>query len=66
MQKQTPKTKEEARQYAIEWQAWVGEQNKAGEKPKLFESDMAQWACHFYELALKFDLVDEFKENGII
>lgn len=60
MQKQTPKTQEEARQYAIDWQNWVAEEQS------ISYSELAEWQAHFEEIANKFDLVDEFKENGII
>lgn len=53
------KTQDEARQYAIEWQQWAGEQ-------RLSYGELAEWAGVFEELAKKFDLEDEFKENGII
>ena len=59
-------TQEEARDFAIEWQQWVAEQNKPGEEPTLYMSDLAEWQAIFEALAEKFDLVDEFKENGII
>lgn len=59
MQKQTPKTKDEARQYAIDWQQWASNQS-------LSYSELAEWSAIFTELANKFDLVDEFQENGII
>lgn len=53
------KTQDEARQYAIEWQAWACEQS-------LSYSELAEWGEVFRELGEKFDLVEEFKENGII
>ena len=59
MKKQNPKTKEEAREYAIEWQRWSSEQN-------LSYGECADWNNHFEKIAKKFDLVNEFKENGII
>lgn len=59
MEKQNPKTQDEARQYAIEWQRWAGEQS-------LSYGELAEWGAIFTELANKFDLVDEFTENGII
>ena len=58
MEKQTPKTQDEARQYAIEWQQWqVGESLSYGE--------LYTWQIHFKTLGIKFDLTEEFKENGI-
>ncbi len=53
------KTQAEARQYAIDWQIWASEQ-------QLSYSELAEWQDIFNELATKFDLVDEFEENGII
>ncbi len=52
-------TAEEARQYAIDWQNWASEQN-------LSYSELAEWQAIFCELSEKFNLEDEFKENGII
>jgi len=53
------KTKDEARQYAIDWQSWASEQN-------LSYSELAGWGEYFTELATHFALLEEFKENGII
>lgn len=53
------KTKEEARQYAIEWQQWASDNN-------LSYSELESWGNYFRKLAEKFSLVREFKENGII
>lgn len=52
-------TADEARQYAIDWQYWFGEHS-------LSYGELAEWQAYFYELAVKFDLIEEFKENGII
>lgn len=52
-------TAEDARQLAIDWQHWVGEQS-------LSYGELAEWQNYFEMLADKFDLVDEFKENGVI
>ena len=59
-------TQEEARMYAIDWQNWVSEQNEIGKEPTLYQSDLIEWQAVFEKLAEKFDLVEEFKENGII
>ena len=59
MQKQTPTTQDEARQYAIDWQKWASEQS-------LSYGEVAEYHGVFLALAEKFDLVEEFKENGII
>jgi len=53
------KTKEEARQLAIDWQNWTSEQS-------LSYGELAYWGGVFERLAEQFDLKDEFKENGII
>ena len=62
MKKQTPKTKEEARQYAIEWQNEFGKERAE----YMTYSELSEWQSEFYDLAIKFDLLAEFKENGII
>ncbi len=59
MEKKTINTQEEARQYAIEWQWWVGGQN-------LSYGEMAEWEKIFLELGYRFNLISEFEENGII
>lgn len=59
MQKQTPKTQDEARQYAIDWQNWASDQS-------LSYGELAEWGAIFSELGERFDLTEEFKENGII
>jgi hypothetical protein len=53
------KTKEEAKQQAISFQNWISEEN-------LSYSDLNKWSGYFETLAKKFNLTDEFKENGII
>ena len=52
-------TQDEARQYAIDWQKWVADQN-------LFYGELAEWQYKLAELAKRFDLTEEFEENGII
>lgn len=52
-------TPEAAQQAAIDWQSWQSEQS-------LSYGELAEWAAAFEELAKKYDLVDEFVENGII
>ena len=59
MNKQTPTTQAEARQYAIDWQQWASEQN-------LSLGELIEWQGVFSTIAQKFDLQDEFIENGII
>lgn len=53
------KSAEQARDMAIDWQAWASEQS-------LSYSELAEWQGFFETLAKKFNLTDEFKENGII
>lgn len=53
------KTREEARDHAIDWQYWQSEQSMS-------MSELIVWQEHFEKLAQKFLLMDEFKENGII
>jgi len=60
MKKREVKTKEEARQYAIDWQSWMSK------KGGIFTSELVEWNNIFWELARKYHLVREFKENGII
>lgn len=66
MQKQTPTTQDEARQYAIDWQNWVSEQNTTENPQSLYMSELVEWQEIFSELGERFDLTEEFKENGII
>lgn len=53
------KTKEEARDLAIRWQAWQS-------KRALSWGEVIKWSHAFAVLARKFHLVREFKENGVI
>jgi hypothetical protein len=59
MDKEIPKTKEKAIQYAIDWQQWQSEQD-------LPFSELIEWQNLFNTIASKYDLLDEFIENGII
>jgi len=59
MEKQVPKNEDEARQYAIDWQNWAGEQS-------LSYGELAEWASEFEKIGEEFNLTEEFKENGII
>jgi hypothetical protein len=59
MQLTQPTTQGEARQQAIDWQVWQATQS-------LSYGELAGWARYFYAVAQKFDLIDEFRENGII
>lgn len=55
----TIKTEDEARQFAIDWQNWQAEQSMS-----YFEA--SNWQAYFEALGRKFNLTEEFKENGII
>jgi len=59
MNKEIPKTKEKATQYAIDWQQWQSEQD-------LSLSELIEWKNLFETISSKYDLLDEFIENGII
>jgi hypothetical protein len=52
-------TQDEARDEAIAWQNWQATQ-------ALSMSEVAEWASYFQALAEKFDLIDEFQENGLV
>jgi hypothetical protein len=53
------KTKEQARTKAIDWQRWMTKQS-------LSYGEMAQWQGYFEKLAKRFNLLNEFRENGIL
>jgi glutamyl-tRNA reductase len=53
------KTAEEVREEAIDWQHWQSNRSMSW-------LQTCNWSEYFYELAKKFDLIEEFKENGII
>lgn len=55
----TVSTAEGAQALAIDWQAWASEQS-------LSYGELAEWTTFFEELGKKFNLTDEFKENGIL
>lgn len=50
---------EEVREHAIVWEKYASENS-------LSYGELLAWGFHFERLANKVDLVDEFKENGII
>lgn len=52
-------TADEARQHAIEWQNWQADQSMTW-------GELSEWQAVFIDLAERFDLQDEFTENGII
>jgi len=53
------KTREEARQEAIEIQNWISQNS-------LSYSGLCDYQEYFRVLGEKFNLIDEFKENGLI
>jgi hypothetical protein len=53
------KTKEQARQYGIDFQKWASQKD-------LSYGELAHFQGKLSVLAHKFDLVGEFKENGLI
>lgn len=59
MQLKNIKTKGEAEDFAVEWSHWVSGQ-------ALGYGDVQKWEEYFSELTTRFDLEEEFKENGII
>jgi transcription initiation factor TFIIIB Brf1 subunit/transcription initiation factor TFIIB len=48
-----------AQQVAIDWQNWASNQS-------LSYGELASWTSKLEAIATKFNLTDEFKENGII
>jgi hypothetical protein len=59
MEKKIIETKEEARQFAVDYQNWASEEN-------MYYSDLLVWSEYFDKIGRKFGLLREFKENGII
>lgn len=53
------KTVEQARQYAIDYQIWSSRQNLSYGELLVFQNKLSK-------LAKRFNLIREFKENGII
>jgi hypothetical protein len=53
------KTKEEARNIAINWQSWQSKQ-------ALSYGEIAKYQDYFRSIGIKFGLIREFKENAII
>ena len=53
------KTKEQARQYGVDYQHWASEKN-------LSYLELLHFQSKLEKLAKKFDLIEEFKENGLI
>lgn len=59
MPTKTIQIKEEARQYAIEYQSLVSKSNLSYGEISIIQDELTK-------LAEKFDLTEEFKENGLI
>jgi hypothetical protein len=53
------KTKEQARQYGIDFQNWASNKD-------LSYGELIHFQNKLSKIAEKFDLVEEFQENGII
>ncbi len=53
------KSESEARQFAIDWQGWASQRS-------LSYQELNEWQNEFWVLAQRFNLVEEFQENGII
>lgn len=53
------RSKEEARQIAVDWQNWQSNKN-------LSYQEVSEWGDYFEKVAKKFGLTKEFKENGVI
>jgi len=53
------KTEEQAKNIAIDFQSWVSNQNLSWE-------EIINYNNYFEEIAEKFKLKNEFRENGII
>lgn len=60
MPKQTPTNQEEARQYAIDWQNWISDNQD------ISYMELAEWNAIFCELGERFNLENEFEVNGIL
>lgn len=54
-----PMNKDEAREQGIDWQNWQAEQS-------LSYGELLEWQNHFETVAKKYNLTEEFRENGII
>ena len=52
-------TEDQARQLAIDWQNWASELS-------LSYNELIHYQNYFEQVAKKFNLTDEFKENGIL
>lgn len=52
-------TRDQARDLAVEWQHWQSDQSMS-------YLELSNWQAFFAELAERFDLNEEFAENGII
>jgi hypothetical protein len=55
----TIKAKADARQLAVDWQDWASEQS-------LSYGELSDWQTLFEALGKRFNLTDEFRENGVI
>jgi len=54
-----PMNRDEAREQAIDWQAWQAEQSMSYD-------EIIKWQDHFKSVGEAYDLTEEFTENGVI
>lgn len=59
MMKRNITNREDAIEYAKDWQMWLSEVS-------ISYAELAEWGAIFEELAQRYELTKEFKENGII
>lgn len=59
MEKRIVRSKDEARQYAIDWQMW------ASEAP-LYLTELVDWYDEFTKIGKRWGLLREFREEGIL
>ena len=52
-------SREEAREQAIDFMNWQATKSMSYE-------EILEWRDYFYHIAKKYDLEDEFNENGVI
>ena len=53
------KDKDQAREFAIDWQNWVGDQ-------ALSLQELVDWQDYLEEIGKRYGLLAEFKENTIV
>lgn len=53
------KSEDQARNIALDWQVWQQDNS-------MYMSEVIEWQEFFEAIGKRFNLTDEFKENGII